>query len=165
MGSTPSIRCNRCKCNVPEDMRYTHQCPSAYEEFKNNQESVRRNNQHHTLNKNSDLRLCKFCKKHIAAIEYEDHILCHNLNNDVESDYQEIVTNNGSRYKVIYSINVRNGSSNRNPRANRIEISVPGSTTVFNNGTNQLNNINTTRNQLEQLNSIRNITNILRQRK
>lgn len=161
MGSTPTIRCNRCKCNVAEDMRYRHQCPSVYNEYVSNQEMVRRNNNNQSHH--SEFKLCKFCKKNIVVNEYEDHILCHNLNNDVENDYQEIVTNNGHRYKVIYSINVRNNSNNRNPRANRIEISVPSNATVHSNGFTSINNINTARNQLEQLNSIRNITNILRQ--
>lgn len=166
MGSTPnnSILCNRCKCNVHQDDRYTHQCQAIYDERSNEITNKSLKSNQVKISENCT-KLCNFCKKNIQTSEYQDHILCHNLSNENESNgVQEIVTQNGSRYKIVYSVNVRNGSSNRNSKNNRDKISVPSNNSNISNTPQRLDSSdNFGANSLQQLNSIRNITNLLRQ--
>ena len=160
MGSTPntSIKCNRCRCTVSQEDRYTHNCQALYQDEKKSNEAK-------TIQKNKineATKICKFCRKNIKITEYEDHIICHNLNNENEvnnSESPEILNHNGHHYKIVYSVNLRNVSNNSNNRHNRVQISVPSI-----NSTQRISSSNNlTEQNLQQLNSIRNITNLLRQ--
>jgi len=121
------------------------------------------------INNNIVYKKCRFCKKDIKANEYDDHILCHTLNNDhVENSnsgtgMQTIVTSSGNRYKVVYSVNVSRGA-NRNTRQNRIEITNPTITISQSNHGNalrSLQNLANISNMLRQINTnmIREVTN------